>query len=203
MTETFVEDVNQTPTACVSWCCMNAYRKQSCMYQSSVCTYFETVVYLSLSRSALVCLSSDLAYDECVLHFSFVFPGQWCGLFLYRPGLSALLIIQTLDWSCCCWRSVYGAFTFPDIIGLVLNIKNLTHKLIHSRSLLRHKLILIIEEPFHNLWVDIIFTVRLHTCMFLVSHPWMNHMVLLFPQCFVAVFFSAGFTRGNSGSPRI
>lgn len=68
MTETFVEDVNQTWTSCVSWCCMNAYRKQSCIYQSSVHTHLKQL-HLSLSRSALVCLRSDLAYDECVLLF--------------------------------------------------------------------------------------------------------------------------------------
>lgn len=32
MAETFAKDVNQTLTACVSWCCLNACRKQSCMY---------------------------------------------------------------------------------------------------------------------------------------------------------------------------
>lgn len=52
MTETFAKDVNQTPTACVSLCCKNAYRKQSCIYQSSVCSHFKTVVHLSMSRSA-------------------------------------------------------------------------------------------------------------------------------------------------------
>lgn len=41
MTETLVRDVNQTSAACVSWCCMSAYRKQSCICQSSVDTHLK------------------------------------------------------------------------------------------------------------------------------------------------------------------
>lgn len=103
MAENFAEDVNQTLTACVCWCCLIACRKQSCIYQNSVHTYFKTVAHLSLSRSVLVCLSSDLAYNECILLYisHLGFQVSVCELFLYPPYLAALLIINTVERNCC------------------------------------------------------------------------------------------------------
>lgn len=48
---------------------LHAYRKQSRIYESSAHS-LETVMHLSLSRSATVCLSTNLAHEEWVLHFS-------------------------------------------------------------------------------------------------------------------------------------
>lgn len=46
------------------------------MYQGSGHAHFKTVVRLPLSRSALVCLSSDLTYSDCVFYFLFALSGQ-------------------------------------------------------------------------------------------------------------------------------
>lgn len=69
MTETFVSDANQTLTTCVSWSCLKAYRKQSCVYQCSVHNHFKTSLRLLLSRSSYVCLSADFPYEEFIMHF--------------------------------------------------------------------------------------------------------------------------------------
>lgn len=134
MTHTFVEDVNQTSAACVSRCCMNTYRKQACII-SELCPHsFKTVARLSLSRSTIVCLSSVLTCDECVLHFLF----RYC---VSEPVLSAVLHTSCLsfyifDMSGCSLRSINKAFLYLlSMYGSILLSNNLTKYLINSISI--------------------------------------------------------------------
>lgn len=87
------------------------------MYQSSVYTHSKRLVHVSLSRSTLVCLSSDSAHmnaDSISLAFSV-------------SGLLALLITETLDCLC---PSLYENFH--------LSWKNLTYQIFKEVFSFRH-----------------------------------------------------------------
>lgn len=116
MTETFARDVNQTPTACVSLCCKNAYRKQSCIYQSSVCSHLKTVVHLSLSRSARL--------------FKLWLDTWWmCIIFLICVSKAVMCAFSVSSWPVSTRNSYVRlnllftrAFTFHGIIVLLMKM---------------------------------------------------------------------------------
>lgn len=70
---------------------LHAYRKQSCIYESSAHP-LETVMHLSLSRSATVCLSTNLAHEARVLHFLF----GHCISKWVREAFSAQILLSSL-----------------------------------------------------------------------------------------------------------
>lgn len=171
-------------------------------------TYFKTVAHLSLSRSVLVCLGSDLAYNECILDCSFGFPGQCCELFLYSPDLPALLIINTVEWSCCYEGPFMKAFIFLTYISCLENNNNLIQDLIDWISTAATQTVSFLANIGGIFCGHKQLIGGYHLHLQKVCLLWLEHVSETCCITFSAGFwfgFSAGmdFTQGNSVSLRI
>lgn len=148
---------------------MNAYRKHSCLCQSSVHTHFKTVVHSS--RSALACLSSGTWWMYITFLICVSRPVVWA--FSVLCWSVSPLNCTAAGWSCCYWRSVYEGFRSPRYFVSCPENNNFTwlskflllqNKPFNSEVIFSKVIIVAVK----SWWVDTIFTVRRHTSMFLV-----------------------------------
>lgn len=158
-------------------------------------THLKTVVHLSLSRSALVCLSSDfgmwwicIAFLIQALRFHICHKGLFCAsqcLFTLHTSYIYKNTNLNFSWLKNSFLSIPVSYnTTKVLIDWISTVATQTKEVRHFCGN-------------SQLVVDTIFTVRLHSSVFLVCLAWIKHHF-----CFG---FSEwiDFIRGNSGSPKL